>query len=71
MTEDQEIARVLRDQFSRRLCGAEIAVCEIVADGGHLDAKGKWISESARTMFEQLKTEFSAEIGRALEGRAA
>jgi len=67
--EDHEIAAFLRDMCRRRMSGADIALCETIADGWHLTEEGKWITASDRQRFEHLKTQFAADLAHA--GKAA
>lgn len=54
----QEIAAFLRDQCRRRMSGADIALCELIADG-HV------VSPGAMRDFEHLKTQFAADLAHA------
>lgn len=60
--EDHEIAAFLRDMCRRRMSGADIALCEEIADGHGMT------TEEARR-FEHLKTQFAADLAHA--GKAA
>jgi hypothetical protein len=56
--EDHEIASFLRDQCSRRMSGADIALCENIADGHEA-------STADMRHFEHLKTQFAADLAHA------
>ena len=63
--EDHEIAAFLRDQCSRRMSGADIALVESIADRMHLTEDHQWIKASDRRHFEHLKTQFAADLAHA------
>lgn len=56
--EDHEIAAFLRDQCSRRMSGADIALVETIADGHE-------VTTADMRHFEHLKTQFAADLAHA------